>query len=70
MDFWYLTGYGETANDYMFKLYSMISSLTFKPNDIAFVRIISDSDAEGLKVLDDFEGIFVEKIYHHLDFDL
>ena len=26
MDFWYITKYGETGNDYVFKLYSMLSS--------------------------------------------
>ena len=69
MDFWYITRYGETANDYMFKIYAMISSLTFKPNDIAFIRIIGVGDQAGLSALDDFEKSFVEEIYDHLQFD-
>lgn len=69
MDFWYITRYGETANDYMFKIHAMISSLTFKPNDIAFIRIIGDGDRAGLSALDDFEKTFVEEIYDHLQFD-
>ncbi|UCC80226.1 MAG: EpsI family protein [Candidatus Zixiibacteriota bacterium] len=70
MDFWYITRYGETANDYIFKLYSMISSLTFKPNDVAFVRIIYNGDEEDLRFLDEFENLFVEEIYRHLNFEL
>ncbi len=69
MDFWYITRYGETANDYMFKFYLLISSLTFKPNDIAFIRIIGVGDQAGLSALDDFEKSFVEEIYDHLQFD-
>jgi EpsI family protein len=69
MDFWYITRYGETANDYMFKMYLMISSLTFRPNDIAFIRVISSGDEEGLKALDEFERLFVEEIYRYLGFD-
>ena len=68
MDFWYITRYGETSNDYMFKFYSMISSLTFRSNDIAFVRIICDSDEESLRYLDEFESIFAQEIYRHLNF--
>jgi len=68
MDFWYITRYGETANDYLFKFYSMISSLTFRPNDIAFVRIISDSDDESLESLKEFENIFAEEIYGFLGY--
>lgn len=70
MDFWYITRYGETSNDYIFKLYSMISSLTFKPGDVAFVRIIYDSDKGNRMFLDEFENIFVEEIYKYLNFEL
>ena len=35
MDFWYITHHGETGNDYVFKIYEILSSLTFKPKDIA-----------------------------------
>jgi EpsI family protein len=69
MDFWYITRYGETANDYMFKLYQMFGSLTFKPTDVAFIRIVADGDKEGLQALDDFEQVFVKEIYSHLPFD-
>jgi EpsI family protein len=68
MDFWYITEYGETFNDYLFKLHLMISALTFKPGDIAFVRIIGDGDPEGLAALDDFERLFVGEIYDYLNF--
>jgi len=68
MDFWYITRYGETANDYLFKFYSMISSLTFRPNDIAFVRIICDGDEESLEYLKEFENIFGEEIYNYLGY--
>lgn len=69
MDFWYVTRHGETANDFMFKFYMMINSLTFKPIDVAFIRIIAHDDEEGLLALDDFENVFVEEIYQHLQFD-
>ena len=69
MDFWYVTRYGETANDYVFKLYTMIGSLTFRLNDIAFIRIISTGDQESLPALDEFEEVFVKEIYDHLHFD-
>lgn len=69
MDFWYITRYGETSNDYIFKLYTMISSLTFRPNDIVFIRILSDGDEKSLEALNEFEGIFVKEIYNHLGFN-
>lgn len=69
MDFWYVTRYGETANDYMFKLHVLASSLTFKPNDIAFIRIIGNGDQRSLQALDEFEKLFVEEIYDHLRLD-
>lgn len=69
MDFWYVTRYGETANDFMFKFYMMINSLTFRQIDVAFIRIIANDDEESLLALDDFENVFVEEIYQHLQFD-
>ena len=68
MDFWYMTRFGETANDYVFKLYTMISSLAFRPNDIVFIRILSDGDEESLLDLNEFEELFVEEIYIYLGF--
>jgi EpsI family protein len=68
MDFWYITRYGETANDYVFKLYTMISSLTFKPNDIVFVRLFCEGDEESLHDLREFEELFVQEIYSHFGF--
>lgn len=69
MDFWYVTRYGETANDFMFKLYTMISSLTFRPNDIAFIRIVGSDDPKSLLALDEFEKVFVYEIYDYLHFE-
>lgn len=69
MDFWYITRYGETSNDFTFKFYMMINSLTFRQIDVAFIRIIANDDEEGLLALDDFENVFVEEIYQHLQFD-
>jgi hypothetical protein len=68
MDFWYITRYGETASDYVFKLYTMISSLTFRPNDIVFVRVLAEGDEEDLEDLKEFEELFVKEIYSHLGF--
>lgn len=69
MDFWYITRYGETHNDYIYKLYLMIGSLSFKLTDVAFIRIITNNDTESLQALDEFEEMFVEEIYNHLPFD-
>ena len=69
MDFWYLTKYGETSNDYMFKFYAMLSSLTFNPTDVAFIRIITNSDSASVSALDDFEQSVLEEIYNRLPFE-
>lgn len=68
MDYWYITRYGETANDYVFKFYTMISALAFKPNDVAFVRILANGDPESKDALEEFESLFVSEIYNHLGF--
>lgn len=68
MDFWYITRYGETANDYVFKLYAMAAALTFRPNDVVFVRILSDGDDESVAALDDFEKTFVGEIYDYIGY--
>jgi len=69
MDFWYLTKYGETSNDYLFKFYAMLSSLTFKPTDVAFIRIITDSDSASVSALNDFEQSVLGEIYARLPFE-
>jgi len=69
MDFWYITRYGDTHNDYIYKLYLMAGSLTFRPTDVAFVRILSDNSKESLQALDEFEKVFVKEIYSHLPFN-
>nr|MBN2276789.1 EpsI family protein [candidate division Zixibacteria bacterium] len=66
MDFWYVTNYGETANDYEFKLYLMLSSLSFRPTDRAFIRFISKADSVSLLYLDEFERTFTGDIYKAL----
>ncbi|MCD6161744.1 MAG: EpsI family protein [candidate division Zixibacteria bacterium] len=68
MDFWYVTRYGDTSNDYVFKFYLMLSSFTFRPNDVAFIRIIGIDTPDGRKALDDFERQFIGEIYKSLPF--
>ncbi len=68
MDFWYVSRRGETANDYRFKFDSMVSSLTFQPNDMAFIRIVCDNDPVSLEALNQFEKQFVDEIYVRLPF--
>ncbi len=68
MDFWYITNYGETANDYVFKLYELLSALTFKPRDIAFVRFVAKDDPKSLKALEEFQTLMLKEIYGHLPF--
>ena len=66
MDFWYITPYGETANDYELKLYEMLTSLTLQPRHLTFVRFVSrDSDA-GRAALERFEQDFINEIYERL----
>ncbi len=68
MDFWYVTNYGETSNDYIFKIYSMLSSLMFEPREVAFIRFIVEDQEESIKALDDLEKVLVPIIYEHLPF--
>ena len=70
MDFWYVTNYGETANDYVFKWYETLSSITFRPKDVAFIRIITNDDPRSLAALARFEQLFIRQIYSHLPFSL
>ena len=68
MDFWYITRFGETANDYVFKLYAMAGALTFKPNDVVFIRILARNSEQGKAALDEFEKLYVSEVYDHLGF--
>ena len=68
MDFWYITNYGETANDYIFKLYELLSALTFQPRDVAFVRFVAKDDPQSLKALEEFQTLMLKEIYGHLPF--
>jgi EpsI family protein len=69
MDFWYVTRYGETSNDFVFKFYAMLSSLTFQPTDVAFIRIVANNTPEGIKALEAFEMQYVPVIYRYLPFE-
>ncbi len=68
MDFWYITNFGETANDYTFKFYSMMTSLTFQERNVGFIRIIAENSEDGIKALDDFEKLFLPEIYDLMPF--
>jgi len=68
MDFWYITRRGETANDYKFKIYTMLSSLTLQPTDVAFIRFIGLDTPSSLQALDDFEKTIVPVIYSYLPY--
>jgi EpsI family protein len=68
MDFWYITRFGETANDYRLKLYMIAASLTFRPHDVAFVRVVGDGDPAGLAAIADFEQNFIGEVYKYLPF--
>jgi len=46
MDFWYVTNYGATASDYVFKLYSMLGSLSLQSREVAFIRFSSSGDPQ------------------------
>lgn len=69
MDFWYVTRYGETSNDFVYKFYTMLSSLTIQPTDVAFIRLVGDNTPDGLKALEDFEKQFVVEIYNYMPFE-
>lgn len=68
MDFWYVTKHGETANDYAFKFYVMLSSLSLQPTDIAFIRFFAPADSISLAALDRFEEASLPLIYERLPF--
>lgn len=69
MDFWYITHFGITANDYKFKLYQLLGAFTFKPRDVAFVRFTAANDEKSLTALNDFEHLVIGEIYRQLPFD-
>lgn len=69
MEFWYVTSFGETANDYEFKFYTMLSSLLLQPADVAFVRFVTNSDANNLVALEEFQELFIPEIYRFLPFE-
>lgn len=69
MDFWYVTNYGETSNDYIFKLHSMMASITFQPREVAFIRFITIDTPVHRKALLEFENLFMEDIYRLIPFD-
>lgn len=68
MDFWYITRQGETANDYRLKFNTMISSLTLKPTDKAFVRFVTANDPASIAAMEEFELQLIGEIYRRLPF--
>lgn len=68
MDFWYITHYGETSNDYVFKLYELLSALTFKSRDVAFVRFVTDNNPKSLSALEDFKQTVLPELYTYLPY--
>ena len=68
LDFWYVTRYGETASDYRLKFSTMISSLTLRPTDKAFVRFVTADDPQSIAAMESFERVFIGEIYAHLPF--
>ena len=66
MDFWYITPYGETSNDYQLKLYEMLTSLTLQPRHLTFVRFVARDSEAGRAALDRFEQTFINEIYQRL----
>ncbi|MCP4581928.1 MAG: EpsI family protein [candidate division Zixibacteria bacterium] len=69
MDFWYVTRNGETSNDFIFKIHTMLSALTLKPTDMAFIRFVALDTPGSLAALEEFEKTFVPVIYNYLTFD-
>ncbi len=69
MDFWYITRNGDTSNDYIFKLFRMLSSLTLRPTDAAFIRFVGDDNPDGLKALAEFEKTFIPYVIDYLPFE-
>jgi EpsI family protein len=70
MDFWYVTPWGETANDYRLKFNEMLTSLTLRPRHLTFVRFVSKDTPESLAALDRFEKAFLPEIYSRLPLSL
>ena len=70
MDFWYVTPWGETSNDYRLKFNEMLTSLTLRPRHLTFVRFVAKDTPEGLAALDRFEKTFLPEIYSRLPVNL
>jgi EpsI family protein len=70
MDFWYVTPWGETSNDYQLKLFEMMTSLTLNPRHLTFIRFFSKDTPEVLAALDRFEKSFLDEIYSRLPVSL
>ncbi len=70
MDFWYVTPWGETSNDYQLKLFEMLTSLTLSPRHLTFIRFVAKDTPEGLEALDRFEKSFLDEIYSRLPVSL
>jgi EpsI family protein len=70
MDFWYVTPWGETSNDYQLKLFQMMTSLTLSPRHLTFIRFVSKDSPEGIAALDRFEASFIDEIYSRLPVSL
>jgi EpsI family protein len=68
MDFWYVTRHGETANDYILKLNTMISALTLRPTDQAFIRFVALDDPQSVAAMEEFETQLTPDIYRYLPF--
>ena len=66
MDFWYVTPWGETSNDYQLKWFQMLTSLTLSPRHLTFIRFVSRDTPEALAALDRFENSFLGEIYSRL----
>ncbi|MCK4460931.1 MAG: EpsI family protein [candidate division Zixibacteria bacterium] len=68
MDFWYVTPFGETANDFVFKLHELATSLVFLPRKVAFIRVVAARNPASLAALDEFEQLFIPEVYLQLPF--
>ena len=68
MEFWYITSYGATGNDYLFKFYQMLSSLTFQPKDVGFIRFVTSDKNQNLEAMEQFQKLAIREIYRHMDF--
>jgi EpsI family protein len=68
MDFWYVTRYGETANDYRLKFNTMVSSLTLQPTDKAFIRFVTANDPASIAAMEEFIRLISDDIYRNLPF--